>query len=162
MAQAFLERFPSLTPGVHEQISNEARRRSGNQRDALLALARTARLVARDEQNWGNGRWATAASLGPSDEAVVRTIGLNEDRIVASTPVLRVVARLTGSRIDEERCLSDGRLAVALLVGAGKDVPALNAALHSLGHSTCTSQNPKCSECPIAMYCDASDFEAAE
>jgi len=162
MAQAFLERFPSLTPGVHEQISNEARRRSGNQRDALLALARTARLVARDEQNWGNGRWATAASLGPSDEAVVRTIGLNEDRIVASTPVLRVVARLTGSRIDEERCLSDGRLAVALLVGAGKDVPALNAALHSLGRSTCTSQNPKCSECPIAMYCDASDFEAAE
>jgi DNA (cytosine-5)-methyltransferase 1 len=162
IVQLFLERFPSPTRVVHEKISREARRRSGNQRDSLLALARTARVIANDKQGWFNGRWATAASLGPSDEAIVRTIGLSEDRILTSTPLTRVVARLTGSRIDEERRLSDGRLAVALLVGTGKNVPTLNAALHAIGRAICMPQNPKCSQCPVATHCPASVVEATE
>ena len=102
-------------------------------------------------------RGTSLTLLGP-DEAVVRAIGLGEDRVLSSTPSLRVVARLTGSKVDEERRLSDGRLAVALLLGAGKETPALNAALHAVGRMICTPQAPKCSQCPVTIFCPTSDF----
>jgi hypothetical protein len=46
----------------------------------------TARVIVKDKQSWSNDAWARAASLGPSDEAVVRAIGLNQDNILSSTP----------------------------------------------------------------------------
>jgi DNA (cytosine-5)-methyltransferase 1 len=159
--QAFLERFPSPTRRAYEEISREANRQTGSQRDSLRTLSKTARAIVRDKKSWSSDAWTTAAALGPSDEAVVRAIGLSEDRILSSTPLLRVVARLTGSRIDEERRLSDGRLAVAVILGTGKQVPALNAALHAIGRLICAPQNPKCSECPVTMHCLTSDSKAA-
>ena len=162
MVKAFLGQFPSPTHAAYEAIAKEARRQSGNHRHSLLALARTARALANDKRGWANGRWGTAASLGPSDEAIVRTIGLHEDRVLTPTPSLRVVARLTGTRIDEERRLSDGRLAVALLLGPGENVPALNAALYALGRAVCTPQDPGCSRCPVARPCPSSDLEVPE
>jgi DNA (cytosine-5)-methyltransferase 1 len=160
--QVFLERFPSPTSCAEAEISRETNRQGVSQRDSLRALARAARVIVRNKHSWSNDAWAGAASLGPADEAVVRAIGLNEDRILSSTPLLRVVARLTGSRIDEERRLSDGRLAVAVILGTGKDVPALNAALHAIGRVVCTPRAPKCSQCPVVMHCLTTASKAAE
>jgi DNA (cytosine-5)-methyltransferase 1 len=162
LVRSFLERYPSPTRANHDAISCEARQQTGNQRDSLRALARAARAVSTNKRAWSNEAWASAASLGPGDEAVVRAVGLEEDRVLSSTPQLRVVARLTGSKIDEERKLSDGRLAVALLIGDSKASPALNAALHAVGRVICAPQAPKCSRCPVATYCPTSNSKAAE
>lgn len=162
IVKAFLGRFPSPTRAAYAAIAKEAKRQSGTHRNSLLSLARTARVLASDKQGWINGRWATAAVLGASDEANVRVIGLSEDGVLTPTPALRVVARLTGSRIDEERKLSDGRLAVALVVGGGGDVPASNAAIYALGRAICTPQDPDCSRCPVARYCPSSELEVPE
>lgn len=159
IVKQFIGRFPSPTRAASVAIAKEAKRRSGTHRDSLLSLARTARTIASERGGWADGRWASAAALGPSDEAIVRTIGLGEEGVIATTPALRVVARLTATRIDEERKLSDGRLAIALVVGGGRDVPALNAAIYALGRAVCTAQNPSCSRCPLARHCPSSDRE---
>jgi len=161
-ARAFLERFPSPTRKAQKDIAKEATRQSGSQRDALLALARTAGAVSRNKGSWSRGEWATAASLSAADEAIVRAIGLNEDRVLSSTPLLRVVARLKDSKVDEERRLSNGRLAVAELLGLGEEIAALNASLHSLGRVICTPQEPKCELCPVSTYCLSSCCKPAE
>ena len=44
-----------------------------------------------------------------------------------------------------------------LLLGTGKDVPALNAALHALGRVSAHPKTPSCSRCPVAMHCPSSD-----
>lgn len=161
-AEAFLERFPSPTRAASKTIAKDAKQRSGNKRDALLALARTARCLANDRRGWANGQWAKAAALGAADEAMVRTLGFGEERVLTPASSLRVVARLTASDIDEKRQLANVRLAAALLVGRGKQVPAINAAVYALGRVICTSKNPNCRRCPLVRYCPSSGLEVTE
>jgi adenine-specific DNA glycosylase len=49
-----------------------------------------------------------------------------------------------------------------VILGTGKDVPALNAALHAIGRVICTPRAPKCSQCPVVMHCLTTDSKAAE
>jgi len=80
-------------------------------------------------------------------------VGLGEDRLIVSAATLRVVARLTGSVVDQERRLSDGRVAVGRLIGSGESVPWLNASLNTLGTSVCTPERPSCGACPLREEC---------
>lgn len=149
----FLKQFPVPESGVSTRIRREAARRSGTERKGYLRLAAAATQLAKGGQRvWDRNRWVEAAELGSAEEVLVRTIGLEEDRILASAAVLRVVARLTGTAVDEERRLSDGRMQIARIVGAG-DVPQLTAALHVLGRSICGPVDPDCPRCPLKSDC---------
>ena len=85
----------------------------------------------------------------------MHVIGLSEDRILPSKALLRVVARFQGSKVDEERRLSDGRMAVAELVGSQGDGPSITAALHAMGRGLCTPNEPDCRRCPLRPDCQS-------
>jgi len=116
--------------------------------EPLLRLASAA--PAARTGDWDNA--ATAAGLGPAGRRWLDQVGREVDGVIASTATLRVAARLEGSAVDRLRSLSDGKVALALLVGTGPDVPRLNAALAYLGTTVCTPQ-PDCGSCPMVSAC---------
>ena len=117
---------------------------------ALLRLAAAA--PAARAGDWTKA--ATAAGLGPAGRRWLEHVGLRVDGVIASSATLRVAARLDGTTIDQQRSLSDGKVALALLVGTGPDVPLINAALAHLGSTVCTPR-PDCAYCPLAAECSS-------
>jgi DNA (cytosine-5)-methyltransferase 1 len=152
-----LARFP--TPGAVAESEVEALINSASsdgQRRALGRLVAAAKVLATSREAWTNREWVRAASLGPAAEGWVRCVGLGEDRLIVSAATLRVVARLTGTEVDQERKLSDGKVAIARLIGSGETVAWLNASLSALGTTLCTPQKPRCDACPLRDCCVSS------
>jgi DNA (cytosine-5)-methyltransferase 1 len=73
--------------------------------------------------------------------------------VAVSAPVLRVVARVVGERVDHRNRASDGRIATARLISAGAGSRESYLALVELGRSLCRPQEPLCRECPMAKVC---------
>lgn len=158
----FLARFPgpdaAATPDIEAMVCAAD---TEGQRRAVGRLGAAAAALTGSPDAWGDHAWSRAAGLGPAVEAWVRCVGLGEDRLIVSAATLRVVARLTGSVVDQERRLSDGRVAVGRLIGSGESVPWLNASLNALGSSICTPERPSCGACPLREDCvSASPAEA--
>jgi DNA (cytosine-5)-methyltransferase 1 len=149
----FLNQFPSPAVKTRGAIAREALLREGAMREAFNRLARAARDLANAQNAWGGVQWVKSVGLSSTEEALVRTIGLGEDKVFVSTPVLRVVARVAGSHVAGERQRSDGRMEVGRVIGSGPRAAALTAALHALGRSICTAQDQDCSHCPVARVC---------
>lgn len=85
---------------------------------------------------------------------------VDEDIVVASAPVLRVAARFTGIRVDARNKRSDGRMAVARLVGVdsvdeGDDTTGhlAHLALIELASRVCRPAAPDCAQCPLKSWC---------
>lgn len=83
----------------------------------------------------------------------------DESPVIASTPVLRLVARFTGTRVDTVNKGTDGRVAIARMIGGSvfdrnADQPRFaHLALIELANSVCTPKQPRCHECPLAQWC---------
>lgn len=154
--RTFLAEYPSLSRKALEGIKRASRRAAGTRREALLRLARAARLLSADPLARDGAGWVEAAGLNPQEEVLVRILGLGHDKIPASSQALRAVARLTGRPVNEERRLSDGCMEIARLVGSGPDAPRLAAGLHALGRVVCTAQEPGCAQCPLTHLCASS------
>ena len=151
--EEFLRCFPAAGKGVATKIRKAAALRKGTESKGYRRLSgAVAELTKGGAEAWNRERWARAAKLGPTSKDLVRTIGLKEDRILSTAPLLRVVARLTGTSVDEKRQLSDGRMQTARIVGAA-EVPGLTAALHALGRSICGIGKPDCWKCPLRRQC---------
>jgi DNA (cytosine-5)-methyltransferase 1 len=149
----FLKQFPVPSSGVSTRIRKASSARTGTEQKGYRRLAAAAAQLSKGRRAaWHRDRWVEAAEIGPADEAFVRAVGLEEDRVLTTAPVLRVVARLTGTAVDEERRLSDGRMQIARIIGAAQ-VPRLTAALHALGRSVCASSAPDCRRCPVKSDC---------
>jgi DNA (cytosine-5)-methyltransferase 1 len=150
----FLGRFPqpdaATAPDIEVMTHGADTER---QRRAVERLRAAAEALTASPGAWADRAWSRAAGLGPAVEAWVRCVGLGEDTLIVSAATLRVVARLTGSVVDQERRLSDGRVAVGRLIGSGESVPWLNASLNALGSSICTPEKPNCSACPLREDC---------
>ncbi len=150
----FLARFPGPDAAATPDIEAMARTAdTEGQRRAVGRLGAAAAALTASPDAWEDRAWSRAAGLGPAVEAWVRCVGLGEDRLIVSAATLRVVARLTGSVVDQERRLSDGRVAVGRLIGSGESVPWLNASLNTLGTSVCTPERPSCGACPLREEC---------
>lgn len=155
--QDFLRELPSP-----EEVSPERLRKmnaiadSSSQKQAVRRLWRIARMLSRTPRLWDRDDWPRKLGLMPAEELKIRTLALGEDRLIATAPALRVVARLTGSEVDHENEMTQGRLLIARIVSAGQDSPLITAALLSLGRDICTASNPACSRCPLQRYCASS------
>ncbi|WP_089909027.1 DNA cytosine methyltransferase [Lentzea albida] len=90
--------------------------------------------------------------LKPVEESVFRML-VGEDVLLASQATLRVAARVSGTVSDRANRLSDGRVDLARLVGAGQDAPLRAAALRQIGNSICRVPVPSCAECPLQRHC---------
>lgn len=124
----------------------------GRRQDAARRLAQAAEAVRADPAGWEGDRWLRATGLGPAPRQWVDVL-TGSGGMVASTSVLRATARLIGSPIDRQNRLSHGRMELARLIGDGEGAATVNAALHRLGTTVCTSDAPECDRCALVTLC---------
>jgi DNA (cytosine-5)-methyltransferase 1 len=86
-----------------------------------------------------------AVAMGTADES--------EEPVLANRGVLRVVARFADEEVDRKNRLTDGRLGVARMIGAGADARAAHLGLMELAAAVCTPTGPACARCPLAGSC---------
>ncbi|MCX2729420.1 DNA cytosine methyltransferase [Saccharopolyspora sp. NFXS83] len=90
--------------------------------------------------------------LRPGQTALLRLL-VGEDVLLTTNPVLRVSARVLGTRSDQANTLTDGRVDLARLVGGGERAPLRMAAVRLVGQLYCTRLNPMCGQCPLSRNC---------
>ncbi|WP_420033722.1 DNA cytosine methyltransferase [Streptomyces sp. cg28] len=78
---------------------------------------------------------------------------LGEDLLLVGQGQLRVAARVNGSTADRSNRLSDGRVDLARLIGAGEDAPLRMAGIRRIGMTVCRETEPYCTDCPLRPHC---------
>ncbi|MEV5938722.1 DNA cytosine methyltransferase [Streptomyces sp. NPDC051994] len=91
-------------------------------------------------------------SMKPAEEALYKLL-IGEDLMLVGTGNLRVAARVNGVDEDHTNRLSDGRVNLVKLVGAGNDAPLRMAAVRLIGADLCRDTQPVCSDCPLVTHC---------
>jgi DNA (cytosine-5)-methyltransferase 1 len=91
----------------------------------------------------------------------------DEEPVVTTHQVLRVVARVEGEHVDRRNQLTDGRLVVARLIGYSDNSRDAHLALVEIGRSICRGADPLCDQCPLRNRCSfaltrISEFDALE
>ncbi len=86
-------------------------------------------------------------TVPPPDEAD------GEQPVVATQPVLRVAARYIGQPVDRQNRLTDGRIALARMIGGGSEARAAQLAIIEIANSICRPTEPLCDRCPLASAC---------
>lgn len=82
---------------------------------------------------------------GPDDES--------EEPVLITKGVLRVAARFVGETINRRNTKTDGRLAVARMIGYGVQSRQAHLALIELASTVCGPAEPDCESCPINRIC---------
>jgi DNA (cytosine-5)-methyltransferase 1 len=143
--------------------------------DALPVLRRLARQwqrEARCEQLEETARWllerpqalspaapAQELSAAPhvtssiADLACRVVPGDAEDPVLVGYGVLRVAARFQGAPVDRQNRMSDGRLAVARMIGGEDCSHEAHLALIELANGLCGPGLPSCGSCPLEPWC---------
>lgn len=146
--------FPSPVHVTREKVRRLQASGSERMGKRLAQLSRAARKIAREPRDARSGAvWVETIGLQGRERDLVRALGLRKDVVLVTTQSLRVVGRLTGRSAVRGRGRSDGRMAIGVVVGSGRQVPALNGALTALGSSVCTSRAPLCDRCPVESFC---------
>ncbi|MEV6228084.1 DNA cytosine methyltransferase [Saccharopolyspora shandongensis] len=94
-------------------------------------------------------------AMKPAEERIFRLL-CNDDVLLATQSTLRVAARVAGTDSDRTNRLSNGRVDLARLVGAGPEAPLRAAALRLLGSTVCRTLTAQCAECPLRQHCPGS------
>jgi DNA (cytosine-5)-methyltransferase 1 len=80
-----------------------------------------------------------------------------EDPVLAGRGVLRVASRFTGeATLERKNRMTDGRLAVARMIGYGDKARAAHLGLIELAASVCRPEVRDCDICPLAESCASS------
>lgn len=104
---------------------------------------------------------ATAADLsraphitGAIADLACRVVpGETEDPVIAGFGALRVAARFQGVGVDRRNKLSDGRLALARMIGGDDTSHEAHLAIIELANGICGPQRPECGRCPLEPWC---------
>lgn len=96
---------------------------------------------------------APHVSSAAADLACRVVPGETEDPVLAGLGVLRVAARFHGQNVDTRNRLSDGRLAVARMIGGDDPSHPAHLALIELANGVCGPSVPDCELCPLAQWC---------
>ncbi len=76
--------------------------------------------------------------------------------VLVTKGVLRVASRFTGEPVNRRNRLTDGRLAIARMVGGGPNARQAHLGLIELAAAVCRPVDPRCSDCPLASACVSS------
>ncbi|GCD99654.1 DNA cytosine methyltransferase [Embleya hyalina] len=87
---------------------------------------------------------------------------VSEEPVLAGRGVLRVAARVTGEDVDRRNRLTDGRLAVARLIGYGDEARNAHLGLVELAASLCRPTDPLCSACPLETMCAGASADSQD
>jgi DNA (cytosine-5)-methyltransferase 1 len=96
---------------------------------------------------------ADLAVLVAPIESQLATDAGPEEPVLVTKGVLRVASRFQSNDADRKNRLTDGRLAVARMVGFGDYSRTAHLGLIELANSWCRPLNPECPECPLQNYC---------
>lgn len=77
----------------------------------------------------------------------------SEEPVLVTKGVLRVASRFQGNDVDRKNRLTDGRLAIARMIGFGDYSRAAHLGLIELANSWCRPLKPQCHECPLQAHC---------
>ncbi|MEU0651028.1 DNA (cytosine-5-)-methyltransferase [Streptomyces albogriseolus] len=101
-----------------------------------------------------NKRFDVPAKLAmkPAEASLYRLL-IGEDLMLVAQGTLRVAARINDVDTDHPNRLSEGRVNLVKLVGAGEDAPLRMGAIRLIGLDHCREEQPMCSGCPLAAYC---------
>jgi DNA (cytosine-5)-methyltransferase 1 len=77
----------------------------------------------------------------------------SEEPVIINKGVLRVAANFTGMIVHRRNRMSDGRIAVARMIGYGAEARTAHLALMELSNSLCRPFDPLCGRCPLAGLC---------
>ncbi len=88
-------------------------------------------------------------------------VDASEEPVLITRGVLRVVARYRGDDVDRRNRLSDGRLAVARLLGGPGSGRVPHLALIELASTCCRPAEPVCGHCPLSGSCRTAVTEQA-
>ncbi len=147
----FLDLFPKPTSVNPQGIDRLARQAdNATQRFGVRRLGRLASLAGRRKLG---GDLLESVKLNPAERDRVRALIERDGHLMLNSGALRVIARVTGTRVDQVNKLTDGRLLLARFVGAGEESAVLNAALVSLGTAVCRATEPRCWACPLRGDC---------
>ncbi|AKZ57068.1 Cytosine-specific methyltransferase [Streptomyces ambofaciens ATCC 23877] len=146
---ASVRRSKTLTAALFKKLVDAA--------PTMPARSRVDRLAPLVEKpydwQWGK-RLDVPAKLAmkPAEESLYRLL-IGEDLMLVGTGTLRVAARVNGVETDHANRLSEGRVNLVKLVGAGKDAPLRMGAIRLIGMDLCREDQPVCSECPLIAHC---------
>jgi DNA (cytosine-5)-methyltransferase 1 len=125
-----------------------------SRRDRVAPVLRLARWVSARPGALADGDVLRhAPGVGADIAALAALVSGTENPVVVSGPALRVAARYFDVDVDRVHCRSDGRLAVARLIGGADDANEAHLGLIELGSRMCSSRRPQCSECPLRPWC---------
>jgi DNA (cytosine-5)-methyltransferase 1 len=125
-------------------------------------LLQIAAKVANTPEALGSDREIHAALAGNEAVADLAVLAVpagiddddSEEPVLVGRGVLRVAARFTGEPALERRNrMSDGRLAVARMIGYGPDARDAQLGLVELATAICRPEAPACSSCPLTGTC---------
>jgi DNA (cytosine-5)-methyltransferase 1 len=81
----------------------------------------------------------------------------SEEPVLAGRGVLRIASRFTGEEtLERKNRMSDGRLAVARMIGYGDNARAAQLGLIELAAAVCRPEVRICDVCPLAETCASS------
>ncbi|WP_319450315.1 MULTISPECIES: DNA (cytosine-5-)-methyltransferase [unclassified Mycobacterium] len=105
---------------------------------------------------------ATGLSDAVTDLATLTVPKLATDRLATEGPdepvlvtkgVLRVARRFQANAVDRKNKLTDGRMAIARMIGFGVDARDAHLGLIELANSLCSPEKPQCHACPLTKHC---------
>lgn len=77
----------------------------------------------------------------------------SEEPVLTGKGVLRVASRFLGNDVDKRNKQTDGRLAIARLIGIGEASRDAQLGLIELAASVCRIDSPVCDLCPLREHC---------
>jgi DNA (cytosine-5)-methyltransferase 1 len=131
--------------------------------DSPAAQAAVSRLgaISAKRKVWDDAEaLVESLAMRPAEADLCRLLS-GDDVLLANQSALRVAARVAGSDSATKNRLSDGKVDMARLVGAGPDAPLRMAALRLLGTELCKTEDRKCGHCPLAEWCASTAVDAA-
>ena len=120
--------------------------------DGIITLAITA--TAHDINDDELEEWvATKQVRRTSADLAMIAVPQGEEPVVVTAPALRVANRLSANVMGRKNRHTDGRIAIARLVGYGPRSRTAHIGLLELGASVCTTTNADCASCPLNAVC---------
>jgi DNA (cytosine-5)-methyltransferase 1 len=121
--------------------------------EAGRAVVERLRSLVRQRTVWDTpDELARCLGMKPTQERMYRLLS-GQDIFLDNQAVLRVAARVAGTNSHRVNRLSNGRVDLARLVGAGNDAPLRTAALRLVGSTICREGGPRCDQCPLRQHC---------
>lgn len=79
----------------------------------------------------------------------------SDDPVLITKGVLRVASRFQGNDSDKRNVQTDGRIAVAAMIGFGDHSRHAHLGLIAIASELCVVEKPLCDDCPLSPWCAA-------